>query len=227
MSAPRLRLTTSQRDGLAQLLELGPNLLSLLAERLESQTFTIRREVVEKTIVEIAGPERGPTVARLLFGLAGSFRRSFMTPDDLVAGIGNAVETVYKNEARFSAWSDCKDAVLRLLTVRSLALAAKAIDISYDFERVYTSGRVLTSIRPVFDEDRDALVGSTVVQTLRIDYVSSGGDAGSISLALDLNDVKNLQDACEAAIRKAGKSKEKIEASCKFEVIIPGEESVS
>ena len=103
-----------------------------------------------------------------------------------------------------------------------MALSAKALDISYDFERVYASARFLTNIRPVYTEEHDAIIGATVVHTLRLDYVAANGEDGSISLAIDQDDIIKLQDACKDAVSKASLAKAKFEGrNDGVEIIIP------
>jgi hypothetical protein len=100
-----------------------------------------------------------------------------------------------KSDPRFRDWDECRAAIKRLLETRSLTLAAKALDISYDFERVYLAGRLLTSMRPVFDDQREDIRGSTIVQTLRLEYLAPNGDQSSISVAMDIKRLKEESSA--------------------------------
>lgn len=150
-------------------------------------------------------------------------RRAFFSR--LLASISTAISSSSDKDERLAAWSECGDALKELLNSRSLRLAAKALDISYDFERVYVAGRVLTSVRPVFNDDRNDIVGSTVVQTLRLEFLAPDGDQSNISVAMDMEDLRRLQEECKRAIEKARIARDRIEKDSRMEAIIPGEEN--
>jgi len=115
----------------------------------------------------------------------------------------------------------------RLLNVPSITATAKALDLSYDFARLCMATRILTDIRPVFGEEngkKTEIIGTTITQTLRIEYNSPVGNEQTISFALDLDDIKQLMASCEEAIYKAETARHLIEEHCKIPTIIPGEE---
>jgi hypothetical protein len=109
--------------------------------------------------------------------------------------------------------------------VRSIGAAAKALDVSYDFERIYTAGRFLTSVRPIFDDARERILGTTVVQTLRLEYSLSNGDPGSLSFALDKADIRQLMQSCAEALRKADITLHDLKNVWGIPTIMPGEDS--
>lgn len=180
--------------------------------------------MIEKILHGELGDDNGRALANLLFGIAGTFRRTPTSAGEFLDRISNAVNDASEEEPRLRNWAECRPALERLLTTQSIALAAKALDISYDFERVYITGRLLTSIRPVFDEKRDKILGSTIVQTLRVEYISQGGDQTSISIAVDADDIRQLMVECERALNKARVAKNEFESKWGFEAIVPGEE---
>lgn len=224
MFPARHRLTPSQRADLAIACEIGAEKLALIADRVTSGQLTIRRSKIEAVICEEVGEDRGAALGRLVFGIAGTFRRSMSTPAEFLGRLDVSMAPGSSDADRLAAWPDCRPALQRLLETQSVILAAKALDVSYDFERVYLAGRLLTSVRPIFDEPREEIVGSTVVQTLRVEFFAPNGDQSSISIALDAEDINKLKEECERAISKAEKAKEKIEKDCGIEAIIPGEE---
>jgi hypothetical protein len=224
MVAPRSSLSPSQRDGLATACEIGRERLDKIADRLSSEKLTIRRSKIEAVMCEEAGPVRGASLAQLVFGIAGTFRRTPSTPIDFIDRWAALISAAMIEDPRLENWDQCRPGLVHLLETESVTLAAKALDISYDFERVYIAGRLLTSIRPVFDGPREEIVGSTIVQTLRVEFIAPNGDQSSISIALDAEDIRRLQDECKRALDKAEKAKEEIEKGLSVEAIIPGEE---
>jgi hypothetical protein len=225
MQAVQFRLTAGHKDDLAVVCEVGVDGLNKIADRLDSDGFTIRRSQIDRAIRDVVGDDNGAIVSRILFGIAGTFRRSLSTPDDAIGGLTHALGDSLTTDSRFKHWNDVLPAVRRLLATRSLSLAAKALDVSYDFERVYIAGRLLTSIRPIFDDQREEVVGSSIVQTLRLEYVAPDGRRSNLSVALDMEDIQRLQEECARAIKKAEVARERIQRDCNMDAIIPGEEN--
>jgi len=156
MAGPRLRygLTPSQREDIALACKIGVARLQRLADRIDDN-FTIKRSKIEDTIQTELGPKDGAVLASLLLGIAATFRRMVTSADEVLASFTLALGNPPYSDPNLAKWEECRPALARLLTTRSITLAAKAWDIAYDFERVYVTGRVLTSIRPVFNEDRE------------------------------------------------------------------------
>jgi hypothetical protein len=226
MASLKLHLSNAMKTDLAGLCSMGAERLGRAAEKIEAAPFTIRRSKIEAIIREEFNAEDGTLVMRVLFGIAGTFRREFSSADDVVSSLSRALSSLPPEEynSRFSEWSKCSEALRALLSSQSVTLAAKAIDISYDYERVYIAGRLLTSVRPIFDDPRETIVGSTIVQTFRLEFLSPNGDRSNISVAMDMEDIQRLQKECETATRKAKAIRNRIEKDCHIEAIDPGEE---
>jgi hypothetical protein len=224
MLTPTFKLTETQIDDLAEVCEIGGSRLEIIASKMASQQPMIRRAKIEATLRAEVGSERAIILNRLLFGIAGTFRRARLPAKDILDSITPAVKAQENEDERLRKWDSCRPGLEKLLTTPSISLAAKAVDISYDFERVFLTGRLLTSIRPVFDDSREEIVGSTIVQTLRLEFLAANGDHSSISIAMDADDIRQLQKECETALSKAEKAKAEMEAKFRFEAIITGEE---
>ncbi len=223
MLAPQIRLNASHKADLATVCGLGAAELERVADEIE-RGFTIRRNKIEQTIQGIIGQENGATLTRVLFGIASSFRRFFLSPEDAMTRVTQLLENERRDNPQFAQWDECRVCLKRLLEAPSVFLAAKAADISYDFERVYIAGRLLTSVRPVFDDERRDIHGASIVQTLRLEFVAPNGDQSSISVAMDMDDIRRLKEECERATNKAQRAQARFEKDCGFDAIIPGEE---
>jgi hypothetical protein len=224
MMSPIFRLSDSQKRDIAVACAIGGSRLDLLAAKVASQKVTIRRSKIEAILQDELGQEQGEALAHLVFGIAGTFRRSDATAKGVLDNLTSSINALSNDDPRFLTWDACRPGLERLLATQSVYLSAKAIDISYDFERVYITGRLLTSVRPVFDEPRQEIKGSTIVQTLRVEFVAPNGDQSSISIALDADDIKQLRKECDQALSKAEKAKAEMQRRFELEAIIPGEE---
>jgi hypothetical protein len=92
----------------------------------------------------------------------------------------------------------------RYLGVGAVAVISKAFDVVSNYEHVFAAARILTDPRPVFGDDpRQGLLGMVIVQTLRIDYLSSDGQAQAFYVTMDAGGVLQLKEQVERALAKA------------------------
>ncbi len=226
MAVPSVRPTQRQLDDLAAICKLDLDRLAQIRQRLDSQV-TISRRKIQGVIETVISGEPASAVARFLMSAGVTMRRRSATPNEFVDGITRHLRSLPKEDTRFAQWDTRRPEIETLLAVPSVGLAAKAHDISYDFERVFTEARLITSIRPVFKEgeksDKNDIIGSTVVQTLRLEYASHTGEPRTLSVALDLNDVESLRKSCVEAQAKAKASVALMEKGCQIEAIVIGE----
>lgn len=106
------------------------------------------------------------------------------------------------NKAELKDWGKNFDVFWEVIASSLVSLSAKAVDVQFDFEKIFGGGRILTDLRPVFNIDRERVASMILTFSLRVDYAESGGRS-SIALALDLQDIEQLRIACEEALTKA------------------------
>jgi hypothetical protein len=222
MPSVSVRLDKSQIDDLIAMCDLGAAGLNKIADRLEQMKPTIKRNALNREITEAAGGGPGATAAvRALPGLAAAIRKYNLSANDLLDSIqsgliGQALDTTLRN------WHECRPVITRILLSPPVVLYAKARDLAFDFERVYARARILTDIRPVYDDSRNVIIGANITQTLRIDYFQPESDTKTVTIALDMLDVDQLKKCCEDALQKADVAKQLLEQSG-LDVALPGE----
>lgn len=225
MLIPRVSLNRSQTDQIAAVCALGPDALARVTMAVEAEKTTIKRENVESIVSSIAGEQSGKLISRLVFGILAGTGRDLSRLSGILDSITLSIQQRAKDDDRFLVWPECRGPLEALMRTKSVSFSAKAQDISYDFERVCLDLRILTSIRPVYDEDRTTIQGASVTQTLRLDYLSPSSKEDSLSVALDISDINKLRKLCDEAIKKADEAKRKIISAWGVEAIAPGEET--
>lgn len=96
-----------------------------------------------------------------------------------------------------------KDRLTKLFELKtSLGLTAKALDISTDAQHLFYTAKVLTDIRPIFDEEGKVIEAAVIVHNLMIHY-GDAGDHKNFFVHLDTNDVKELRAVLDRADEKA------------------------
>ena len=85
---------------------------------------------------------------------------------------------------------------------RSLSVTTKALDVLTSHDRVFYTARILTDLRPVFDESGDLIEAAVIVHNLRIHY-GQDDDHRDFYVALDTRDIQSLRDVLDRADKKA------------------------
>jgi hypothetical protein len=146
--------------------------------------------------------------SRLFFGLAIIARDNFTSQAEFLSGLDEAVSSLNWSAEDIARWNDARDALVAVLWARDLVLAAKAMDLIFDFEKFCLNTRIITDVRPVFDDQRIAIVGGIIMHTLRIEYRADDGRRKNISIELDSRDIERLTKSCTDAITKMNRAKE-------------------
>lgn len=89
-----------------------------------------------------------------------------------------------------------------LLASPSIVGIAKATDLANEHDHVFHTCRILTDIRPIFDQAAESPVGAVVTHRLRIEYFERGS-VKSIEFALDEADMNELRESLDREERKA------------------------
>ena len=97
--------------------------------------------------------------------------------------------------------------IQKLLSIgKGLALASKAFDVLTDQDRLFCGVKVLSDVRPVFQESRDSITAATIsaaiiIHNLRIAY-HENGEHKEFSVAMNPDDVLKIKMAIERAENK-------------------------
>jgi hypothetical protein len=95
---------------------------------------------------------------------------------------------------------------------RSLSVTTKALDVLTSQDRVFYSARILTDLRPVFNESGDAIEAAVIIHNLCIHY-GHDDDHWDFYVALDTSDIQSLRDVLDRADKKAGSVEELLRRS--------------
>lgn len=223
MPSVSANLSKSQVADLLAICRSGAVRLNQLANALEQQRPTVKRSEFRRAISDsLNDAQAAIAAARALPGLATAIRKFDIRASRLFEMFQNSFEGMTNSDR--TAWHECWPIIERIVSTDFVTLYAKARDLAFDFERLYARARILTDIRPVFDDGRNVIVGTDITQTLRIDYFSSESNANSISIAMDVADIEQLRRACEDALKKTTVARDLIEKNTPLEAALPGEE---
>jgi hypothetical protein len=116
---------------------------------------------------------------------------------------------------------------LRQLTpAHPLVVGRKAEQLAYLHQNTLASSRLISDLRPVFDDTGKNILESLIIHTLFIEYSDGGESTKRIALALDMDDVARLRRLCERAETKAATLKAAV-ASANWPTAVIGEASTA
>jgi hypothetical protein len=206
-----LKVPRALADDLTHVCELGLETLASLDRSLNTRDGCIvKPSDLRGAIAGIIGEDAVPVVERVLLGLSALRRQGRVSAAEIINSLTRAIDRLDWEPERRKLWEDSRTALENLLNNRSVIVPAKALDLLYDYEHFFVSAKILTDIRPVFDETKENIVGATVNQTLRLAYSDSNGESKTISITMDQEDVEFLRLSCEEGQKKSESARKKI-----------------
>jgi len=101
----------------------------------------------------------------------------------------------------------------RVVETPVLQTSAKAVSVLNQQERLFETARIMSDIRPIFGDDpSERPAGAVVVHTLSIEH-HIDGRKGTFNVAMDRNDLVELEAAVDRAIKKGGTLSSVVEAA--------------
>jgi hypothetical protein len=204
----RIRLSDEAIDGLLPLASISSDQFSELITELEkSLVVSLKIEDDLERLLE-ASPLLAPLEPRIrdafieaLSGVHYLCLSSTTSESDLLDAIKASLQS---NEPEKIAKLDVLIKNISLLIkVRVLRASAKAWSLISDHEKIFLNSRILTDIRPVFEEDVDKpLMASLILHTLKL-TMRVDGIPQTVYLAADSDDLRDLQLNIERALSKA------------------------
>lgn len=95
---------------------------------------------------------------------------------------------------------------------KTIGISSKALDLLTDQSRVFYSCKIVTDIRPVFNDDGSAIEASIIIHNLRIHF-GQDNDHKDFYVTLDSRDIQNLRAVLDRAELKAEYLKTLLESS--------------
>src|SRR5262249_9184415 len=91
----------------------------------------------------------------------------------------------------------------RLLKIPVVATSAKVQRLRFEYPNVFRDAKIITDMRPIFEQPENRPVGCALSHTLKLTYHDRAGEHKDIYLALDGMDLEILKKAIKRAEMKA------------------------
>ncbi len=144
-------------------------------------------------------------IAEQAISLHGLMHSSGFEADEIVNALRTAISV---SATPIPSWDDeFSDLLTRLITTSSVRAVSKAATLAYEHMHLFRSARLVTDVRPVFDEDAVDIDGAIISHDLRLEYFGRSGSS-SLSVTLDTPDLLQLFHQCKRALTKANLTKQ-------------------
>lgn len=174
------------------------NLSDEAFKELYAQASKIPATYSEKSILTLSAEakhtEKGDftKLLRLILSLFAPLIASRKSINDFVDVLITSFATKSKEEFSSESLGNLKANLEKLLRIPTLAINAKALSVLYENSKNYHASRLLCDIRPVFGLEDDAVFGSVIVNTLKIEFVEDHNNDGELYITLDESDINDL-----------------------------------
>jgi hypothetical protein len=224
----RLQLAKQQRDDLVAIVAIPDDRFEAAVSALQARSYpTVRPGALRSALADSGlSQDEAAVLTRQALSLRSIVQRRLVTPEETSEAVVAAWDyqpTGGEHEAA-EANEKLQKRLTSLLTTEAVAVASKALQLSFDYVNTLDNLRILTDVRPVFSESQDKLVGGIISQVLRVDYLTDDGPH-TISIASNAKDIESLRDACDAAIKKARQLKVHLSREHEDRVFLSGEEN--
>lgn len=203
---PTLRIPNSEFAVLRTLVDLEDSVFSAFVKAIEeTDTKYLGTDFSEQVAPKVPSLKLNQLkpILRTALSLYNIMRRRERSPEELASDLKETVEITEPRGFPIQKASILKDRIQKLLGIgKIMALASRAFDVMTEQERIFCAVRVLSDIRPVFQESTDAISAAVVIHNLRIAY-HQDGEHKEFAVAMNLDDVRKVKDAMERAERKS------------------------
>jgi len=202
--ATQIQFESHQLSDLAAVRDLGDQAIRSVVEHLARiEQPPLRSAQLLRTIASAIPESKASAdpLVRVALSFNGLARQTRLSLDEVLATVKGSLDRQWAPED-VGKWAAIESPLRALLESKAVRLVANVIDLSYEYANLYRRGRILTDIRPLFDDRGETVEAAVISYTLRLRY-DSAGDDHELSIAMDDADVKELAAQCERALRKA------------------------
>lgn len=176
--------------------ETTDRLIDALAE-LEAFSPVFRIEEATASVLSDDAGLAERQVGLPLLALRGQYRQTPL--EEISSRVSESTELELDSDER----ADLRSRVARILATPVYGTTAIATDLQTQNARNYQSSRIVTDLRPVFQDDLDAQPsGAVIVETLQLHIWTRDGESEAIFVSMDEADLKQLKSTVERALRK-------------------------
>ena len=190
-----LSITPQLQSDIEAMLAISTDQMAQAIKTSESSSL-LRPEDLVRTITKVLEQSRATTLVRLSLSLRAVGHQSGVSIDEVVEGLRNGLFRERWDDEKLKSFDAQREQFVAFLKSPNVRRISMALSLSYEHAHFFQSARIITDIRPIYDDSAISIEGAVVSHTLRLRY-------DGLSLALDLDDIVHLRDQCDRALEKA------------------------
>jgi hypothetical protein len=194
-------------DGFLDVIEMGPRKLEQLAREVEKQELTLDTNWLVKKLAA-AIDDASERVERVVYSVLiplNSLRAAFrMTANDFVELLAELIarQNPDWHQKHGDSWREVSSTVERLLAPNQFfALLSKTFQLLANRPTVARQFKILTELRPVYDDELSSTKAMVLTNTLVVDY-DECGQMKNLHFTVDQADLRALQEQLDRAEKK-------------------------
>ncbi|MDQ6813176.1 MAG: hypothetical protein M3040_05540 [Bacteroidota bacterium] len=144
-------------------------------------------------------------VLQIIYSLSTLRKDDGLSKEDITSSIIDSLKEIdeepFKSETK---WDSFQKKLLALFThEEKINLGYKAMSLAWEYDKIFVDSRIMTDIRPVFEEDADKDINSSlIVHHLKIEYHYSNDTHKKVFITLDADDLNVLKEQISRAEKK-------------------------
>jgi hypothetical protein len=197
-------------EGLAVLAQLGAEQIVHLEEMLKSQPLTLDLVALAKNLaakLENCSSGQIETAIRGVLIPLNDLRTQFrVTPERFLSYLNEEVshqaEEKWKKD-NHDRWQTIGTYLASLLKPDSyFSILGKAFDLLVNRPAITVSFKILSELRPVYDDEGSKTRAMLLTNTLVVEYLDANKERRTLHLTVDMDDLRTMKDELERAQRK-------------------------
>jgi hypothetical protein len=207
MAGPVTNFTVPEEsyEGLGILADLGRERVTELIEELSAQPLTLDFDSVAARLADVLGPGMEAVLSSALVPLNQICNRSGLSSEEFVSALDVSVREQASPSwlNRYaSPWSEVAAHLEPLFAPgQFLRAASKAIELLYERSALLLDFRMLTELRPLYDEEAAKIEALILTNTLVIEY-QQGKTEHSLHLSVDYDDLYLMREQLDRVLKK-------------------------
>lgn len=140
-----------------------------------------------------------------LFSMSSAFEELTLSNEEMAQSIAEAAFDEQTEEFPITEADRniLTDRLAKLFLLKpSLGLTSKALGLLTDAEHLFYAARILTDVRPIFNEEGETVEAAVILHNLVLHY-GENDDHKDFCITLDTNDIKTLREVLDRADNKA------------------------
>ena len=205
----KLKIPTEEYSVLKRLAELSEDAFA---------SFVTTLQELEPKIVEMDLARLSKSVAEKVTAIPATEARAFMrtlaglivlrdsgrrTVDELVADLSETLDSDKSKEFPLEKTTILTQRIAHFLKASSgISLFAKAMSVIHEQDRIYCGAKILSDLRPIFQNTPEEVSAAVVIHTLNISY-HQDGEHKEFYAAMTPSEIGKLKEVIERAEKKS------------------------